>query len=107
MRIDWQRTLVIELALLAGCALAVVAWLMLAQVLHTVLLLLTAAVVAFAVGPLVDKVAARLGGRGPAAIVGSLGLVVAARGGPALLTSPVVVPSTRLLHVRRPLAGVG
>jgi predicted PurR-regulated permease PerM len=106
MRIDWQRTLVIELALLAGCALAVVAWLVLAQVLHTVLLLLMAAVVAFAVGPLVDKVEARLGRRGPAAIVVYLGLVVAALGGLALLTSPFVEQSTRLLDDLPRLADV-
>jgi predicted PurR-regulated permease PerM len=53
MRIDWRRALVVELALLAACALAIVAWLVLARVLHTVLLLLMAAAVAFAVGPLV------------------------------------------------------
>lgn len=97
MRIDWRRVLVVELAILAGCALAVVAWLVVAQVLHTVLLLLMAAVVAFAVGPLVAAVEARLGRRGPAAVVVYLGLAVVVIGGLALLSSPFIEQSTRLL----------
>jgi predicted PurR-regulated permease PerM len=97
MRIDWRRALVVELALLAGCALAVVAWLVLARVLHTVLLLLMAAVVAFAVGPMVARVEARLGRRGPAVVVVYLGLAIAVLGGLALLSSPFVRQAAGLL----------
>jgi predicted PurR-regulated permease PerM len=98
MRIDWRRTLVIELTILAGCALAVVAWLVLARVLHTALLLLMASVVAFAVEPLVAWVEARLGRRRPAAVVVYLGLAVAMLGGLALLASPFVQQASGLLE---------
>jgi hypothetical protein len=94
MRIDWQRTLVIARMLLAGCALALVACLVLAGVPHTVPLLLMAAVVAFAVGPLVAWVEARLGRRGPAAVVVSLGLAIvsARRGLSRIARTALVLP---------------
>ncbi len=97
MRIDWRRVLVVELALLAGCALVVVAWLLLARVLHTVLLLLMASVVAFAVEPLVARVEARLGRRGLAVTLVYLSLGASLLGGLALLASPFVQQASGLL----------
>ena len=97
MRIDWRRTLIVELALLAGCGLAVVTWMVVRQFAHTLLLLLCAAVVAFAIGPLVDRAEKRLGRRGLAAGVVYLGLVLAVAGGLALLTTPFVRQATALL----------
>lgn len=98
MTIDWRRVLVVELALLGACALLVVVWWVIGRFAHTILILLMAGVVAFAVGPLVDSVEARVGGRrGLAAALVYLGLLVALIGGLALLFRPFVTQLTELL----------
>jgi predicted PurR-regulated permease PerM len=75
----------------------VVALLLLSRVLHTVLLLLMASVVAFAVEPLVARVEARLGRRGLAATLVYLGLGTSLLGGLAFLVSPFVQQASSLL----------
>jgi predicted PurR-regulated permease PerM len=96
--IDWRRVLIVELALLGACALLVVVWWIVGRFAHTILILLMAAVVAFAIGPLVDRVEVRLGGRrGLAAALVYLGLLVALIGGLALLFRPFVAQLTELL----------
>jgi predicted PurR-regulated permease PerM len=97
MRIDWRRVLTVELAILAGCVLIYVAWLVLQRVLHTALVLLIAMVLAFALGPLVDRVQARTGRRGLAAAAVYLGLLLVVAGGMVLLTQPFVSQATALL----------
>src|SRR5438093_1092600 len=89
MTIDWRRVLVVEMALLGACALAVVAWWLLGRFAHTVLVLLMGVVVAFALGPLVGRLEHRVGGRrGLAAAIVYLALVVVVLGGMALLARP-------------------
>jgi predicted PurR-regulated permease PerM len=98
MRVDWRRVLVVELALLAGCALAVVAWWVVSRFSHTVFLLLTGAIVAFALEPAVGRLEERLGGRrGMAALIVYLAVLVAAVGGLALLVVPLVGQTTALI----------
>jgi predicted PurR-regulated permease PerM len=97
MRIDWRRTLVVELALLAGCALLVVLGWVISQVAHTVLLFLLSVVVAFALGPLVTRIEDRLGGkRALAATIVYVVLLVIVVGGIALLAQPFVQQLTQL-----------
>jgi predicted PurR-regulated permease PerM len=98
VRIDWRRVLVVELALLAGCALLVVVGWIVSRFAHTVLVLLMAIVVAFALAPVVSAVEARLGGRrGLAAGLVYLGLLVVVVGGGALLARPFVQQLTELV----------
>ena len=96
-RVNWQRVLTIELALLAGCALAVVAWLVVQLFLHTLLLLAMATVVAFALAPLVAGVQARVRRRGLAVGIVYLGLGGVIVGGLVLLISPFVQQASALL----------
>jgi predicted PurR-regulated permease PerM len=97
MHVDWRRVLVVELALLAGCALAYVGWLVLQRFLHTVLLFLFACVLAFALGPLVARAEVRTGRRGLAVAAVYLGLVLVVAGGLFLLARPFVSQATALL----------
>jgi predicted PurR-regulated permease PerM len=98
VRVDWRRVLVVELALLAGCALAVVGWWVVTLFSHTVFLLLTGAVIAFALEPAVGRLEQRLGGRRSlAAIVVYLAVLLAAVGGLALLVVPLVRQTTALI----------
>jgi predicted PurR-regulated permease PerM len=97
VRIDWRRVLVVELAILAGCVLVFIAWLVLQRVLHTALLLLIALVLAFALGPLVDRAEARTGRRGVAAAIVYLALLLVVVVGLVLLTHPFVSQATALL----------
>jgi predicted PurR-regulated permease PerM len=97
MSVDWRRVLVVELALLAGCALVVVLGWVISQVAHTVLLFLMSVVVAFALGPLVTQLEDRLGGkRALAATIVYLTLLVIVVGGMALLAQPFVLQLTQL-----------
>jgi predicted PurR-regulated permease PerM len=99
MRVDWWRVLVVELALLAGCALAVVAWWAITRVAHTALLLLLGAVVAFALAPAVRRLEDRLDGRrGLAAGLVYLAVFAAALGGLALLVAPLVGQTSQLIQ---------
>ncbi|HEY3108366.1 MAG TPA: AI-2E family transporter [Chloroflexota bacterium] len=98
MTIDWRRVLVVELALLAGCALLVVVGWVVGRFAHTVLLLGLGIVVAFALGPLVGGLEGRLGGRrGLAAAIVYLALLVVVVGGVALLAQPFVQQLTQLV----------
>ncbi|HEV8635467.1 MAG TPA: AI-2E family transporter [Chloroflexota bacterium] len=98
MRVDWRRVLVVELALLAGCALAVIGWWVVTRFSHTVFLLLTGAVIAFALEPAVGRLESRLGGRrGIAAATVYLAVLAAAAGGLALLVAPLVGQTTALI----------
>lgn len=97
MPIDWRRVLVVELALLGAVALLVVLWWIVGRFAQTVLLLLLSAVVAFALGPLVDRLEERLGGRrAAAAAIVYLVLLVVLVGGLALLFRPFVAQVTEL-----------
>jgi predicted PurR-regulated permease PerM len=98
MTIDWRRVLVVELALLAGCALLVVVGWVISRFAHTVLLLGLGIVVAFALGPLVSRLEERLGGRRAlAAAFVYLVLLVVVVGGMALLAQPFVQQLTQLV----------
>ena len=97
MTIDWRRIVWIELAILGGCAVAYVAWLILERVLHTALLLLMAAVLAFALGPLVKVVHQHVGRRGVAVAILYLLLLIVLGVGLTLLAAPFVSQSTALL----------
>jgi predicted PurR-regulated permease PerM len=98
MRVDWHRVLFVELSLLAGCALVVVAWWVITRVSHTVFLLLAGAVIAFALEPAVGRLEARLGGRrGLAAVTVYLVVVAVAVGGLAVLMAPLVGQTTALI----------
>jgi predicted PurR-regulated permease PerM len=55
LRIDWTRVLVVQLSILAGIVLLVVAWNALHAVVHTLLLFAIAAVLAFVLAPLVTR----------------------------------------------------
>jgi len=97
MNVDWRRVLTVELALLAGCALAVVAWTIAQRFLHTLVLLLMATVVAFALGPLVERVEERVGRRALAVALVYVALLVVVVGGVTLLAAPFVGQATALL----------
>ena len=98
MRVDWRRVLVVEMALLAGCALGVVAWWAITRFSHTVVLLLTGAVLAFALEPGVGRLEVRLGGRRAlAAAVVYVALLAAVAGGLALVLAPLVGQTTALI----------
>src|SRR4051812_18680876 len=98
MTIDWRRILIVELAILAGCALLVVLGWVIGQVAHTVLVLGMSMVVAFALAPLVSRVELGLGGRrGLAAGLVYLALLVVVIGGGALLAQPFVQQLTELV----------
>jgi predicted PurR-regulated permease PerM len=97
VKVDWRRVLVVELALLAGCALLVVFGWLIGRFAHTVLVLLMGVVVAFALGPLVTRLEERLGGRrGLAAALVYLAVLVILIGGIALLARPFVQQLTEL-----------
>ena len=94
---NWRRAVWVELAILGGCAVAYVAWLILARFLHTALLLLMAAVVAFALGPLVKIVQRYVHGRGVAVAILYLGLVVIVVTSLKLISDPLVTQTSALL----------
>ena len=54
-RVDWNRVLVVQLAILAGIVLLVVGWTIVHSVAHTLILFAVAAVLAFALAPLVTR----------------------------------------------------
>ena len=54
-RIDWNRVLVVQLAILAGIVLLVVGWTVVHSIAHTLLLFALAAILAFALAPLVTR----------------------------------------------------
>jgi predicted PurR-regulated permease PerM len=54
-RIDWQRVLIVQLAILAGVVLLLVGWTVVHAVNHTLLLFAVAAILAFALAPLVTR----------------------------------------------------
>ena len=97
MTINWRRIVWIELAILGGCAVAYVGWLVLERFLHTALLLLMAAVVAFALGPLVKIVQRGVRRRGMAVEILYDLLLIAIGVGLVLLTAPFVSQSSALL----------
>jgi predicted PurR-regulated permease PerM len=97
LTVDWHRIVWIELAILGGCAVAYVSWIVLERVLHTALLLLMAAVLAFALGPLVKIVQQWVGRRGVAVAILYLLLLLALGAALFLLSAPFVSQSTALL----------
>src|SRR5262245_28682796 len=97
MRVDWRRVLAVELALLAGCALTYVAWLVVQRVFHTIMVLVFATILSFALSPIVNRIERQVGRRGVAVPLVYLGVLVLVIGGLALLTSPFVTQSSALL----------
>ncbi|HLH22360.1 MAG TPA: AI-2E family transporter [Chloroflexota bacterium] len=95
--IRWNRVLIVQLAILAGVALVVIAWTIVHAVAHTLLLFGIAAVLAFALAPLVTRGEER--GLPRLAAVGlvylSLAVLLALSG--ALLARPFAIQATLLL----------
>jgi predicted PurR-regulated permease PerM len=95
--VDWRRVLIVELALLAGCALLVVFGWLIGRFAHTVLVLVMGIVVAFALAPIVARLERELGGRRAlAAALVYVALVVLVVGGFALLATPFIQQLTQL-----------
>jgi predicted PurR-regulated permease PerM len=97
VRVDWRRAVWVELAILGGCAVLYVAWLILQRFLHTALLVLMAAVVAFALAPLIDRVQRRVGRRGFAVAIVYVALLIAVGASMVLLAEPFVSQTSALL----------
>jgi predicted PurR-regulated permease PerM len=97
-RADWTRVLVIQLSILAAIVLLVIAWHALHAVVHTLLLFSVAAVLAFALAPLVTRAEARRVPRIAAvAVVYVVFAVVLGLAG-ALLWRPFLSQATLLLE---------
>jgi predicted PurR-regulated permease PerM len=97
-RVDWTRVLVIQLSILAAIVLLVIAWHALHAVVHTLLLFSVAAVLAFALAPLVTRAEARGVPRiGAVAVVYVVFAVVLGLAG-ALLWRPFLSQATLLLE---------
>jgi predicted PurR-regulated permease PerM len=94
---DWQKALIVQLALLAGLALLWVLWQVISPLLHTLMLFALGAVLAFALSVPVDQLASRIGNRAAAIAVVYLlvGLVVI--GGLTLLAGPFAVQAAALV----------
>jgi predicted PurR-regulated permease PerM len=54
-RIDWNRVLIVQLAILAGIVLLILGWTIVHSIAHTLLLFTVAAILAFALAPLVTR----------------------------------------------------
>jgi predicted PurR-regulated permease PerM len=94
---DWQKALIVQLALLASLALLWVLWQVVSPLLHTLLLFALGAVLAFALTVPVDRLASRIGNRGAAIAVVYLLVVLVVVGGLALLAGPFAVQASALV----------
>ncbi|HEY7065958.1 MAG TPA: AI-2E family transporter [Chloroflexota bacterium] len=97
-RIDWTRLLIVQLAILAGIVLIIVAWTVLRAFEHTLVLFVIAAVLAFAMSPLVTRAQERGMPRPPAVGLVYLTLAVALVLSAGLLAQPFVVQASLLLQ---------
>jgi len=119
---DWQKVLIIELAILAGLALLWVVWQIISPLLHTIMLFALGAVLAFALTVPVDQLASRIGNRVAAIAVVYVLVALVVVGGLTLLAGPFAVQAsalvtdlpryaielqTRLPQVQNILAGYG
>src|SRR5579859_1671097 len=94
---DWQKLLVFLLTLLAGVAVLWVLWQIISPILHTLVLFLLAAVLAFALSSPVNMLDRRIGNRIVAIVAVYLlfGMVVV--GGITLLAGPFVFQASELV----------
>src|SRR5580765_7045697 len=93
---DWQKILVFLLTVLAGVAVLWVVWQIVSPILHTLVLFLLAAVLAFALSSPVNMLARRVTNRVVAILVvyALFGVVVV--GGITLLAGPFVTQASAL-----------
>ena len=96
-RIAWSRVLVVQLAILAGIVLVVVGWTIIHAIVHTLLLFAVAAILAFALAPLVTRGEARGLPRTVAVGMVYLALALLLVISAALLARPFAVQATLLL----------
>ena len=97
-RVDWTRVLVVQLSILAAIVLLVIAWNALHAVVHTLLLFCIAAVLAFALAPLVTRAEARGVPRVAAVAVVYLVFAILLALATALLWRPFLLQATLLLE---------
>src|SRR5579864_6301994 len=88
--LDWQKALVIMLTILVGVALTWVFWQVITPILHTLILFLLAAVVAFALSGPVDALSSKRGDRVYATLLVYIVVGSLAVGGIVLLAGPFV-----------------
>jgi len=94
---DWQRLLVFLLTLLAGAAVLWVLWQIVSPILHTLVLFLLAAVLAFALSSPVNILAKRITNRVVAILVVYVLFGVVVVGGITLLAGPFVTQASELV----------
>ncbi len=94
---DWQKALVVQLALLAGLALLWVLWQVISPLLHTILLFALGGVLAFALAVPIDRLAAKIGHRAAAIAVVYLLVAVVVVGGLTLLAGPFAAQASALV----------
>ena len=94
---DWQKVLIIELAILAGLALLWVVWQIISPLLHTIMLFALGAVLAFALTVPVDQLASRIGNRVAAIAVVYVLVALVVVGGLTLLAGPFAVQASALV----------
>jgi len=94
---DWQKALVVQLAILAGLALLWVLWQVISPLMHTILLFALGGVLAFALAVPIDRLAARFGHRAAAIAVVYLMVAVFVVGGLSLLAGPFAAQASALV----------
>jgi len=94
---DWQKALVVQVAILAGLALLWVLWQVISPLLHTILLFALGAVLAFALAVPIDRLAAKIGHRAAAIAVVYLLVAVVVVGGLTLLAGPFAAQASALV----------
>src|SRR5215216_5739906 len=98
LRVDWNRLLLIQLCILVGIVLLIVGWTALHAVVHTLLLFVIAAVLAFALAPLVGHGERRGLPRVVAVALVYVSFAVLLVLSGALLARPFLVQATLLLE---------
>lgn len=94
---DWQKLLIFLLTLLAGVAVMWVIWQIVSPLMHTLVLFILAAVLAFALSSPVNMVAKRVGNRVLAIVVVYVLFGALVIGGIALLAGPFVSQASDLV----------
>jgi predicted PurR-regulated permease PerM len=96
-RIDWSRALTVLLVIIATIVVAAIAWNVVHALLHTLMLFVAAAILAFILSPLVDHLERVAPGRLTAVAALYLGLGVVAIAAVVLLAQPVATQASALI----------